>query len=121
MKKLILFPFMLALSSFINLGATTVQLEKKDVVEIPGRPRAPMLIPLTIDLSTIDLYLYFNTSVGITSIIVTNEEGLIIHQELIDSDTNNEFYIPIDNWEDGNYKIQIVYGSITLIGTFTLQ
>ena len=121
MKKHILFYLLFLSPVFIFTNATNITLEKKKLIEVPTRPHAPMLIPLTVDLSTTELYLNFTSTVGIATITVTDSNNAIVHQELIDTDTNNVLYIPIDSWESGDYSIEVSYGSITLTGSFGLD
>lgn len=121
MKKHILFYLLFLSPVFIFTNATNIPLEKKRLIEVPTRPRAPMLIPLTVDLSTTELYLNFTSTVGIATITVTYSNGSAIYQESINTDTNNVLYIPIDSWESGDYSIEVSYGSITLTGSFGLD
>ena len=72
------------------------------------------------DLSIIDLYFDFTTAVGIANITITDNNNIIVHQESINTNVNEELYIPVDTWDSGNYIIEITYGSITLEGDFTL-
>lgn len=121
MKKLILIYLLFLSSVFTFTNATNIPLENKKPIVVPTRPRAPMLIPLTVELSTTELYLNFTSAAGIATITVTDSNNSIIHQELIDTDTNNVLYIPVDNWESGDYSIEVSYGSITLTGCFGLD
>jgi len=120
MKKLVSFIVLLFLSAFTVTNARIISIEKNTPSTGSTRQRAPMLIPVIVDLSTTDLYLNFTNSVGIANITVTNSTGIIVHQESTDTNSNTEVYIPVDNLEAGNYTITISYGSITLKGIFTL-
>lgn len=121
MKKLILLSALLLSTAFTFTNALNIPLEKKRPTEVPTRPRAPMLIPLTVDLSTTDLFLNFTSTVGIATITITDSNNSIVYQESINTDTNNVLTIPIDMWDNGNYSIEISYGSITLVGNFGLD
>ena len=120
MKKPFLFCLLFFISALTNIQAIDVPLDKSNPSPTPIRPRAPMLIPVTVDLSNTDLYLNFTSEVGIVNIIVTDSNGSMIYQELADTNSTNELYIPVDSWETGNYTIEITYGSITLAGIFTI-
>lgn len=119
MKKLILLSVLL-LTALNFSNAQSIPLEKKYPNDVPTRPRVPMLVPLTVDLFSTDLYLSFTSTIGIIRIAVTDSNGIIVYQESIDTDTNIELFIPLDSWESGEYDIEIIYGSITLLGYFGL-
>lgn len=118
-KTFFVINFFLLIASFFIKGEN-IPIKTPDYPVIPTRPRAPMLIPVTVDLSTTDLYFNFTTAVGNTDITIIDSNNIIVHQETIDTDLNDEFYIPIENWDSGAYSININYGSITLVGSFTL-
>lgn len=120
MKKLVSFIVLLFLTVFTVTNARSISIEKNSTSAGSTRQRAPMLIPVAVDLTETDLYLSFINSVGVVNITVTNSTGIIVHQESTDTNSNTEVYIPIDNLEAGNYTITISYGSITLKGVFTL-
>ena len=120
MKKSFLFCLMFFFSAFTNIHAIDIPLDKSNPPTTPTHPRAPMLIPVTVDFSNTYLYLNFTSEVGIVNIIVTDSNGSMIYQELADTNSTNELYIPFDSWETGDYNIEITYGSITLVGIFTI-
>jgi hypothetical protein len=121
MKKQVLFFILFLFTTFSSMCAENIILNKIITPTIPGRPRAPMLIPVTVDLSTTELYLNFTTSVGVATITVTDINGTIVEQESVDTDTSNELSIPVDGWATGGYTITISYGSITLAGEFVIE
>jgi len=121
MRKLVSFIVLLFLSAFTVTNAMNISIEKNTPSIGTTRQRAPMLIPVTVDLSTSELFLNFINSVGIANITVTNSNGIIVQQELIDTNSTNELYIPINELEVGDYTITISYGSITLAGAFIIE
>ena len=120
MKKQILFLTILLSCTCTISQAGNIELGKKETTD-PTRPRAPMLIPVTVDLSLTDLYLNFWSTVGIADIVITDSNGTIVYMETMDTETTAELYIAIENWDSGDYSIEISYGSKTLIGNFTLD
>lgn len=120
MKKSVSIIVFLFLSAFTITNAENVPIEKNTPSTGTTRPRAPGLIPVLVDLSTTELYLNFTYSFDIAIITVTNSNGIIVHQESIDTNINNELYIPITELEVGDYTITISYGSITFAGEFTI-
>lgn len=120
MRKPVLFFVLLFLSALTLTNAINIPIGKNAPSTSTTRQRAPMLIPITVDLSNTDLYLNFTSEVGIVNIIITDNNGSIIYQELADTNSTSELYIPFDSWETGDYNIEITYGSITLVGIFTI-
>ncbi len=120
MKKSLLFCLLFLFSAFTGIYAVDVPLDKSNPIPTSTRPRAPILIPVTVDLSNTDLYLNFTSEVGIVNIVITDGNGSMIYQQSVDTNSTNELYIPVDSWETGNYTLEIIYGSITLVGIFTI-
>lgn len=121
MKKQIIF-LTLLLSLTCTIGnAADVPLENKNPIIVPTQPRTPILIPVTVDLSLTQLYFNFTTTVVIADIVITDSNGTAVYMETMDTETTAELYIAIDNWDCGDYCIEISYGSKTLIGYFTLD
>lgn len=122
MKKTYLFILFLILSAFVHTNADEVSLNNNSSNPTHSYPRTrtSMLIPVTADLSTIDLYLNFISTVGIVDITITDSNNFIVYQKSIDTNTENDLSIPIDNLENGDYCMEITYGSITLVGEFSL-
>ena len=121
MKKPILVLMLVFLSVFTVTNALNIPIEKNVPPTSTTRQRAPMLIPVVVDLSGMELYLNFTNPIGIANITVTNSNGIIVHQESIDTNSTNQLYIPVDDLETGNYTISITYGSISLSGLFTIE
>lgn len=121
MKKPILFFVLFIFSALTSIHATNVSLTRNNTTSTPIRPRAPMLIPVTVDFSGTDLYFNFTNSVGLATITVTDSNGAIVAQELVDTTTTDELLIPLEGYEIGDYTITISYGSIQLGGAFTME
>lgn len=121
MKKIEFLTLLILLSVFTSISAKDVVIVKQNSgMQDPGRPRLPVLIPLTADISPTELYLHFTTAVGVTNITVTDGDGVILHSALFDTEANSELYIPVDMWNSGDYTVTISYGSIILEGKFDI-
>jgi hypothetical protein len=117
------FFFLFILVSLLFNGTVSAD----DIIIVPTQPqvpspypRAPRLIPVTADLSATDIYLNFTTTVGVATITITDSNGITVYQQLMDTDTTNELYIPVDTMDAGSYTITITYGSVTLAGVFMI-
>lgn len=71
MKKIEFLILLILLSVFTSISAKDVVIVKQNSgMQDPGRPRLPVLIPLTADISPTELYLHFTTAVGVADITV---------------------------------------------------
>lgn len=120
MKKLILFSALFISTIFNTTNAEEVVIINTPPLTNPIRPRVPVLIPLTADISPTELYLHFTTAVGVADITVTDGDGVILHSALFDTEAYSELYIPVDMWNSGDYTVTISYGSIILEGKFDI-
>jgi len=89
MRKPVLF-FVLLVSAFAVTNAVNIQIHRNAPSTSSSRERAPMLIPGTLDLSNTGLYLNFTSEVGIVNILITDNNGSIIDQELADTNSTSE-------------------------------
>ncbi len=108
------------LSALTTINAEEIPLEGFDLPTVPKRPRAPRIIPVTVDLSDTELYLNFSSSVGIAVVTVKDSNGSIVQMDFLDTDSENELYISIENWDSDDYILTIEYGNKILNGYFSL-
>ena len=127
MKKLNLSLFiagmtLLSIIPFQTASASYVLLKKDDpnTSTEPMTTRAPIRLPLIVSQNETDLSLNFNYSVGIVQITIEDELGGIMYQEVLDTNTNTSLLIETADWDGGNYKLKVSYGSINLSGSFSL-
>jgi len=122
MKRFFFLFILLSLLSNGTVSANNIIISPVIPPTIPTSPypRAPRLIPVTADLSATDVYLNFTTAVGVATITITDSNGNTVYQQLMDTNTANELYIPVDTMDAGNYTITITYGSVTLAGVFMI-
>lgn len=122
MLKKIFILVVLMFSILTTTYASDIPLNGPDLPTLPTRPRAlaPRQIPVTVDLSSTDIFINFTSSVGIAIITIKDSEGSIVTQELMDTDSESELYISIEDLDGDDYIITIEYGSTTLNGEFSI-
>lgn len=122
MLKQIFILVVLIFSITTTTNASDIPLKTPDLPTLPTRPRAlaPRQVPVTVDLSSTDIFINFTNSVGIAVITIKDSEGSIVGQELMDTDSESELYISIEDLESGDYTLTIEYGSTTLNGVFSI-
>ena len=78
------------------------------------------IIPVTASLNGTELSLYFGSPVGVAQITIEDQNGSIVYQDAIDTNSTAELLIATDGWASGNYTVNIAYGKTSLSGTFLL-
>lgn len=81
---------------------------------------APFFIPVTAFIDDNGLALNFIVPQGIATITVFDESHNVVHQEVLDTNTNLSTLIATDEWNGGGYTVTIHYGYTDLIGNFDL-
>jgi hypothetical protein len=81
---------------------------------------APFFIPVTAFIDDNGLALDFIVPEGVATITVYDESHNVVHQEVLDTNTNLSTLIPSDEWNGGSYTVTIHYGTTNLIGNFEL-
>jgi len=78
-------------------------------------------VPLvTFSLDDSELVLDFSCSVGVAQITVEDQNGSVVYQDVIDTNSTLESVIETSGWDSGNYTVHIAYSSKKLVGTFQL-
>ena len=116
------------LTLFVIFGfIINIRAENKDIPILPtkpkqsdGRDRAPFHCPLTVTLDTSELLINFLSSIGIATITVIDESDSMVYLSSIDTQTNTSLNIPVDWWDEGDYRIRVSYGSVILEGKLSL-
>ena len=127
MKKInsIIFCFALTLLSAmpiqtIKAGDILIQPDEGNSSYNPRTPKAPIRLPLSVFQNETDITLDFTYSVGVAQITVEDEFGGVVYQEALDTTLNPSLSIETSDWDGGNYKLKVSYGSINLSGVFSL-
>lgn len=78
-------------------------------------------IPVSAVLNDPELAIYFESPVGTATISVYDEFDQLVYQEMVDTYSTPDVVISVANWESGNYRLNITYGSTNLHGEFLLE
>ena len=96
----------------------------KDEPSPPG-PIVPngctLIEPVSATINDIELALYFETSIGVATITVTDDSNQSVYLGTVNTGSTSEFFIPVDLWTNGNYNLTITYTNTTLRGEFILE
>ncbi len=87
----------------------------------PGTPiRTNVLIPLSVEINDYELALFFDSNVGLVTVSVYDEDDNIEYSEVINTNTESEFYLDLSDLASGTHTLKISYGSVRLVGEFEL-
>lgn len=78
------------------------------------------IIPVSADLNDSELIIDFNSSIGIATITIENQNGDVVYQDLLDTNSELETNIETGGYDSGNFTLRVSYGSTKLIGDFQL-
>ncbi len=82
--------------------------------------RAVVIVPVSVDVSSSDISIFFSQPVGVATVTITDEFGNVVYDDAIDTEYDTEMYIPTDYFDGGTYTLTITYGTKILVGEFTL-
>ena len=119
--SLVMLLFMSAQYCFAT-NTTPIIIRKDDPKDpIPTQTNRIGTLPVSATINDIELAMYFESSVGEATINVTSDSTGIVYQEVVDTGSTAELFIPSDLWSTGSYKLTISYGNIRLIGEFLIE
>ena len=83
--------------------------------------RVTNMMPVSATINDAELAIYFETSIGEATITVTDDSNNVVYLEMVDTDSESDFYIPVTGWTSGNYNLIITYTDTTLRGEFSVE
>lgn len=129
MKK-INFKFLGTLMLFVTLAssqifAVDILLRKDDpnpgtVTLEPMRSRPKVVVSIAAEIVDNELCVYFNRSTGNALLTIEDANGNIVLSEVLNTNEETEFYIPLDELNGGQYKLKVAYSKTRLVGDFSL-
>ncbi len=119
MKRSILFIFLLCLTS-IGICEARQQVNLKLPPHPSPSPHAPARNYIDAFIDGDYLYMNFDVPVGVATITITDQTGVVVYREAADTFTNLSIVIPIDVMDGGSYTITVQYLSTTATGELSL-
>lgn len=68
-----------------------------------------------------ELAVNFEQSVGIATITVYDSSNQVVCQYVVDTNSQSTLLIDISAWSEGDYTLTVSYGTINLIGEFSVE
>jgi hypothetical protein len=127
MKKLN-FAFLCIIALILGLSPTQYCypdiLIKKDSAPPPepGKANAKPVftIPVSATIDNNELFVFFNSPIGIATVSIYDETDQLVYQTTVDSTFSTVLTIEVGGWESGSYKLRIAYNDVKLVGEFQL-
>ena len=108
------------LFSLSSMFANTTDIIFQDPIPPGPMPLSVFMNPVSASISETELAVYFDWSVGTATITVYDDTNTIVHQEVVNTNSTTEVYIPVNLWDAGDYSITVSFGSTNLSGYFQI-
>jgi hypothetical protein len=117
--------FMLFMSAQYCFATNTTKLvirkdEPKDPTPVQTN-RVENPLPVSATINDTELAVYFDSTVGNATVTVISDSTGTVYQEVVDTGSTAEIFIPAALWSPGTYTLTITYGSTTLRGEFSME
>ena len=83
--------------------------------------KSPQLVPVTANIENGELGLFFSTNVGMCTVTIYDENDNVEIMEIIDTDSQSDFFFDLSGLSAGEHQVQISFGSANFVGTFVLE
>jgi len=94
--------------------------EPKDPTPVQTN-RAGTSLSVSATINDTELAVYFESSVGVATIAVISDLTGTVYQDVVDTGSTSEIFIPAALWSSGNYRLTITYGTTTLRSEFIME
>ena len=114
----------IAISSIQSITANDVPLKAGDYIgDMNGRTvrSSRRLVPVTANIENGELGLFFSTNVGMCTVTIYDENDNVEIMEIIDTDSQSDFFFDLSGLSAGEHQVQISFGSANFVGTFVLE
>ena len=74
-----------------------------------------------VSASDSEIVINFDSSLGLSTLSLTDESGRLVYQETVDVTSGLIYYLPIDLLEKGNYLLTVTGDNDSLFGTFPVE
>ncbi len=82
----------------------------KELVRKPSAKSATTYAPVQVELYATTLEVRFNSNLGNQNVVVTNQWGFVVYQQLVNATAGSRLVIDTQNWAPGTYTILILDG-----------
>ena len=114
-----IFMLLFCFLSVQSIFAVEVPLKKGNTA--PGTmTKSTTTLPLSVSINDTDLGIVFSKSVGVVNITIEDQNGNVVYQDVLDTNSTRTTSIETGGFDSGNYTVTISYSTTILIGDFQL-
>ncbi len=87
-----------------------VDIPLKEIAAKPRAKSATTYAPVQVEQYAATLEVRFNSNLGNQNVVITNQWGFVVYQQLVNATAGSRLVIDTQNWAPGTYTIQILDG-----------
>lgn len=114
-----IFMLLFCILSVQSVFAVEVPL-KKDNPAQGSMSKSTTTLPVSVSINDTDLGIVFSKSVGVANITIEDQNGNVVYQDVLDTNSTRTTSIETGGFDSGNYTVNISYSTTILIGDFQL-
>lgn len=78
------------------------------------------ILPVSVSITDTELGILFSKSVGVANITIEDQNGNVVYQDVLDTNSTNSTTIETGGFDSGSFTLTITYGTTKLVGSFQL-
>ena len=82
--------------------------------------KSTTVLPVSVSINDTDLGIVFSKSVGVANITIEDQNGNVVYQDVLDTNSTRTTSIETGGFDSGNYTVTISYSTTILVGDFQL-
>jgi len=114
-----IFMLLFCILSVQSVFAVEVPL-KKDNPANATQTKSTSALPVAVSINDTELGIVFSKSVGVANITIEDQNGNVVYQDVLDTNSTRTTSIETGGFDSGNYTVTISYSTTILIGDFQL-
>jgi hypothetical protein len=114
-----IFMLLFCILSVQSVFAVEVPL-KKDNPAQGSMSKSTTTLPVSVSINDTELGIVFSKSVGVANITIEDQNGNVVYQDVLDTNSTRTTSIETGGFDSGNYTVNISYSTTILIGDFQL-
>jgi len=114
-----IFMLLFCILSVQSVFAVDVPLKKGDA-GIGNFAKSTTVLPVSVSINDTEFGIVFSKSVGVANITIEDQNGNVVYQDVLNTNSTRTTYIETGGFDSGNYTVTISYSTTSLVGDFQL-
>ena len=93
---------------------------KKDNPTQGSMTKSTSTLPVSVSINDTEFGIVFSKSVGVANITIEDQNGNVVYQDVLNTNSTRTTYIETGGFDSGNYTVTISYSTTSLVGDFQL-